>query len=95
MHDDIYSRMIIEIIAVQEAIMGPLAIDQASQVEGLAVDWSTKTATITAEPQKVIEGLINKYRMLFGDTSVEVSREAVSDLIRELSTLEVPSILRG
>ena len=95
MHDDIYSRMIIEIIAVQEAIMGPLAIEQANSVVGLTVDWSSKTATIATEPQKVIEGLINKYRVLFGDTSVEVSREAVSNLIRELSAQEVPSILRG
>lgn len=95
MHDDIYSRMIIEIIAVQEAIMGPLAIEQANSVEGLTVDWSSKTANISTDPQKVIEGLINKYRVLFGDTSVEVSREAVSNLIRELSAQEVPSILRG
>lgn len=90
---DIYEQMAVKIIAVQEAIIGPLAISQASSVPGLILDWDAKTVAISGSGKDVIEHLIESYKDLFGLSSVEVSKDAVSNLSHLLSPEEVPELL--
>jgi hypothetical protein len=45
----VYEQMAMKIIAVQEAIIGPLAIQQAEGVEGLSIDKSTKEVSIIGD----------------------------------------------
>jgi len=89
----IYEQMVIKIIAVQEAIIGPLAIEQASRVDNLTVDWRNKSVKIAGEGKVVVEKLIESYKELFGLSSVEVSKDAVSSLSHLLSQDQIPAML--
>ncbi len=91
----VYEQMVVKIIAVQEAIMGPLAIDQANEVENLTVDWDKHEATIGGDPVEVVEVLIGQYSQLFGRSSVEVSKDAVASLMYDLGPQEIPHSLRS
>jgi hypothetical protein len=86
----IYEQMAVKIIAVQEAIIGPLAVEQASDVEGLQIDWDNKSVTITSDGKEVIGRLIEVYRELFGVSSVEVSKDAVVNLAHMLQADQIP-----
>lgn len=91
---DIYSQIAVKIIAGQEAIIGPVAIEQAQQVKGLAIDWPKHEVTITGEKVSVIEDLIKKYRELFGQISVEVSKQAAAPLMNQLPANGLPETLK-
>jgi len=91
---DSYSKMAISIIEEQEKVIGPVAVSQAEQVEGLKVDWSTKAATIKGEPKHVIDMLVEQYKVLFGKISVEVCKEAVGRQVQQLSPDQMPASLR-
>ena len=91
----VYEQMVVKIIAVQEAIMGPLAIDQANEVKDLEVDWDKHSASITGNSVQAVEDLITKYSLLFGRTSVEVSKDAVATLMYDLGPQEIPHSLRN
>jgi hypothetical protein len=91
---DIYDEIALRIIQGQEAIIGPVAIEQARQLTGLTVDWDTKSVTITGDKVSTLEELITKYRDLFGHISVEVSRDAVGALANQLPATAVPESLK-
>lgn len=91
---DVYAQMAAKIIAGQEAIIGPVAVEQAQQVKGLAVDWPKHEVTITGEKVTVIEDLIAKYRDLFGQISVEVSKQAAAPLMNQLPSNALPETLK-
>lgn len=90
---EIYEKMATKIIAVQEAIIGPLAIDQAQSVDNLTINWSAKSVTIMGDGKQAIEDLIKAYQQLFGSSSVEVSKEAVSNLAHMLQPEQLPELL--
>lgn len=89
---NIYEEMVIKIIAVQEAIIGPLAVEQAKSVSGLTVIYSGKVV-IEGDGKQVVENLIEAYRDLFGISSVEVSKDAVINLAHMLQKDELPELL--
>lgn len=87
---DVYSQIVVKIIKGQENIIGPIAVEQSQRVDGLDVDWGKQTATITGDPIKVIDELIEKYKELFGQISVEVSKDAVASLVDKLPSNGLP-----
>ncbi len=89
---NIYEEMVIKIIAVQEAIIGPLAVEQAKSVPGLTVVYSGKVM-IEGDGKQVVEKLIEAYRDLFGISSVEVSKDAVINLAHMLQNDQLPELL--
>jgi len=91
---DIYAQIAVKIIAGQETIIGPVAIEQAEQVDGMKVDWPHHEVTVSGNKVKVIEDLIEKYKELFGQISVEVSRQAAASLMAQLPTDGLPAPLR-
>lgn len=92
---DVFNQISIRIIKEQEAIIGPLAWDEARKVEGLNADKASGKVAITAEdPRVVINRLVARYEQLFGRLSRDVSREAVVDLTAEIPLEEIPSSLR-
>ena len=93
---DIYAQIAVKIIAGQEAIIGPVAIEQAQRVSHLKVDWSKKEVEIDGADNKVkvIEDLINKYKELFGQISVEVSKQAAAGLMAQLPADALPALLK-
>lgn len=91
---DIYSQIAVKIIAGQEAIIGPVAIEQAQKVKGMSINWAQKEVSITGNKVAVIEELIEKYKELFGQISVEVSRQAAAPLMTQLPSNALPEPLK-
>lgn len=89
-----YSSIAIAIIEGQEKVIGPVAVSQAQQVDGLQIDWNTKKVTISQDPKNVIDGLVEQYKVLFGKISVDVCKEAVGRLAQQLSPDQMPASLR-
>lgn len=94
MNDEIFAEMAKRIIQEQETIIGPVAIEQARQVNGLDIDWDKKAVKISTDPASAIDVLIGKYKELFGQISVDVSREAVAGLASRLPSNNLPKALR-
>lgn len=91
---DTYSKLVEAIIQGQERIIGPLAVEQAKQVEGLQIDWAKHDIQLTGDKTLVVEHLVEQYQHLFGQTSVEVCREAAGPFLSELEATGVPQLLR-
>lgn len=80
-----------KIIQQQEAIIGPLAVEQARRVKGLKTDGSGKVE-ITGSTTEVLGELVDQYARLFGRASVEVCKEALRGL--DIPENQVPVSLR-
>ena len=85
------------IIEHQKVIIGPLAIDQARKVPGLVIEngsglkISVKDVNLTT----VIDQLVNCYEELFGQTSIEVCKEAIKESSVSIKPEELPPKLRS
>ena len=90
---DVYTNAARQIIKEQQAIIGTIAYDQARKVTGLDVK-SDGNVTITGNAKEVLGNLVNVYSQFFGNASVEVCRDAVRQVKPELSSDELPDILK-
>ena len=91
---DAYEHIVVNIIKQQESLIGPVAVERAKMVGGMTLDWPKKTVSFTGEPSSVIDSLVDQYKVLFGQISVEVCKEAVGSILNGLNSEEVPSSLR-
>ena len=91
---DIYEQISVKIIQSQEGIIGPVAVERAKLVEGMVVDWGKHEVSITGDKVKGVEDLIEQYKQLFGEISVQVSKEAVSALMLQLPVDKIPKHLK-
>lgn len=91
---DIYAQIAEKIISSQEAIIGPVAIEQAARVPHMKVDWGAHAITIDGNGRDAIDQLVAVYKTLFGQISVEVSKEAAHSLITSLTPEQLPQTLR-
>jgi len=94
MDKSIYEKIVVNIIKQQESLIGPVAVERAKQVEGLNVDWSKQSVTLAGDMPKVIDALVEQYKLLFGQISVEVCKEAMSSIASSLTPEQIPSSLR-
>ena len=93
---DIFGQIAARIIKEQELIIGPLAWDEAKKVSGLKVaNASTGEIAMEGDSKQIIDGLVARYDRLFGRASHEVSREAASPLLGDLTPMDIPMSLRG
>jgi hypothetical protein len=90
---DIYAQIAQKIIEEQEAIIGPVAIEQAKRVSNLSVDWPKHSITVSGNGAIVIDNLVHKYEELFGRLSVEVCKDATSQLVAKLPSGKRPKTL--
>lgn len=94
-NSDIFDQIVSKIIEQQEAIIGPIAVDQAKLVKELEIDWVNKhEVDITGSPQVAVDELVAQYKELFGQIAVETCREAVAALIGQLPADQQPSSLK-
>jgi hypothetical protein len=91
---DVYAQIIVKIIKSQEDIIGPVAAERAQRVPHLKVDWANKKVAIDGDEAKVVDALVQVYKELFGQISVEVSKEAASSLVSQLPSGELPEVLK-
>ena len=94
MNNDIFDQMVSKIIEQQEAIIGPIAVDQAKLVKELKINWAQHKVDITGNPQDAIDDLVEQYRDLFGQIAVETCREAVSKLMTQVPVDQQPASLK-
>lgn len=90
----IYAQIVEKIIKSQEAIIGPVAVEQAQRVSGLQVDWAKHDIQIEGDEAKVVNDLVGVYEGLFGQISVEVSKEAAAPLLSKLDGKALPAALK-
>ena len=89
-----YAQAISNIIKEQQAIIGPIALDQAKKVSGLEVS-STDDVKIFGNKKEVLSALANQYSKLFGKASVEVCKEAFEPYSDKIPATDVPDILKN
>lgn len=90
---DVYAQIAEKIIKQQESVIGPVAVEQASAVSGLKLDWAQHKVSVTGDGAKVIDGLVEQYKTLFGQISVEVCKEAAGALVDKLPADKHPKTL--
>lgn len=90
---DPYAQAISRIIKEQQAIIGPIAVDQAKKVSGLEVNGDD--IKIAGNKKEVLGELVNQYAKLFGRASVEVCKEAFSSFADKISPADIPDILKN
>jgi hypothetical protein len=90
----VFGKMAEKIIAEQETIIGPVALEQARKVPGLTVDWTKHEVNISGNETDVVEKLIEQYEHLFGKASVEACKEAVTSMLSQVPKEQIPALLR-
>jgi len=88
------TKIVNKIIEEQEAIIGPLAWEEAQKVSGLKIDVARHAVNVEGNTREVLERLVSQYEKLFGQASVEVCRDAVRPLLSQLKDEEIPAVLR-
>lgn len=91
---DVFSQIAEKIIEQQEAIIGPVAVDRAMNVEGMTVDWPQHSVSISGSAQDVIDELVEQYKELFGQIAVETCKEAAATYLAKLSEDQLPASLK-
>ena len=91
---DAFETAVQKIIKAQEGIIGPLAVEQAQKVDGLKIDSSSNKIILSGDEKKILQSLVEKYEGIFGQTSVEVCKHAVRDILPQLPQDQIPPLLR-
>lgn len=90
---DIQTQIADKIVKEQEAIIGPVALEQARKVSGLTIDDS-ENIKLEGDKKLILENLIKQYEKLFGLTSIEVCKEAVHEVKDKIPQEDLPDILK-
>jgi hypothetical protein len=90
----LFDQMAEKIIEQQEAIIGPVAVDQAKLVSELKINWLQHNVDISGNPQKAIDDLVTQFKELFGQMAVETCKAAVSNLVTQLPNEQIPGSLK-
>jgi hypothetical protein len=88
-----YSQIVTKIIKEQEAIIGPVAVEQAMRVNGLEV-INADNIKITGNAKEAVANLVDQYAKLFGRASIELCKEALRGSKVDIPKDQLPEILR-
>lgn len=89
---DLYAQIANKIIREQQAIIGPIALEQAKKVAGLKIDDKAHEVELQGNEKEIIEKLVEQYQHLFGQTSVEVCKEAIKGM--DVTSDQLPALLK-
>jgi hypothetical protein len=92
--NDVLNNIIAKIIAEQETIIGPVALEQATQIPGFSIDPHSREVKISGNGTEVVERLVEHYRTFFGQAAVEVCKDATRELVAQLPPQQIPQLLR-
>jgi len=91
---DIVAQLTEKIIQEQESVIGPIALEQARKVPGLTINWDKHEVTLSGNEKEILDQLVNNYKHLFGQASVEVCRDAIKGLVKKAPLEKIPSQLQ-
>lgn len=91
---DTFAQAASRIIKEQQAIIGPIALDQAKKISGLQVG-GIDNIKVTGNRKEVLGNLVNQYAKLFGKASIEVCKDAFSSYADKIPQSEIPDILKN
>ncbi len=91
---DVYARLVEKIIQEQEKIIGPVALEQARKVPGLTVDLQKHDIQFQGKEMDILEKLVEQYRILFGQASVEMCKDAVRGISSGMKPDALPASLK-
>lgn len=91
---DIFAQIAEKIIKEQESVIGPIALEQAQKVKGLKVDLKNHDISFSGDKTEIVEDLIEQYKKLFGQASVEMCKDAVKGIITQVPASQVPPLLK-
>lgn len=96
MDTSLIPKIALRIIKEQELIIGPLAWEEARKVHGIQVlnQEAGELKLQDGDIREIIDKLVAQYERLFGRASHEVCKDAVQDLIAEMSPEEIPPSLK-
>jgi hypothetical protein len=89
---NIYAQAALEIIKQQEAIIGPVALDQAKRVKTIKISESNEV-TIIGDGKSALNELVQEYSKIFGKASIEVCKDAIREIEPPIPTDNLPDIL--
>jgi hypothetical protein len=89
---DKYNVAIKYIMQEQESIIGPIAVDLVNQVEGVEVS-NNEVKITTNDPKKTLSNVVNQFQSLFGQLSIEVSKQVIKSKGLQFAPGELPEIL--
>lgn len=81
------------IVQEQAVIVGSLAWEIAAKVHGLVI-VNNEDVAITGISKTVINDLVIQFEKVFGTFADDVCKHAVSDLLPELPTEDIPTTLK-
>ena len=90
---DILEQAAEKIIEEQEKIIGPIALEQAKKVPGLTVNLQKHEVKIEGDQKEILQKLVEQYQHLFGQASVEVCKDAVRNIIKQVPSDKIPSLI--
>ena len=90
---DDYAKVVVKIIKAQEAIVGPVAFEQAKKVKGLSFGTTEDEVKIEGDKKATLEQLLRQYEALFGRASIEVCKSAVRGIIANVPKDQLPQLL--
>ncbi len=82
------------IIKEQQAIIGPVALDQAKKVQGFAIA-NADDVKVTGNKKQALESLVKQFEKLFGKASVQVCKDAFEPFSSKIEQADIPDILKN
>lgn len=89
----LFNQIAEKIIEQQEAVIGPIAVEQAKQIRELSINWPQHHVGVSGNAQQAIDELVEKYKELFGQIAVQASRDAVANILPQLPSDQQPRSL--
>lgn len=83
-----------KIIKEQQAIIGPVALDQAKKVSGIEIS-GTDDVKIVGSKKQVLESLVKQFEKLFGKASIQVCKDAFAPFSEKIAVADIPDILKS
>ena len=90
----LFDQIAEKIIEQQEAVIGPIAVEQAKQISALKINWPQHQVDVTGDPQAAIDGLVEQFKELFGQIAVQVSKEVAGPMMAQLPSNQIPDSLK-
>ena len=91
---DTFMTLIKMIVSVHKELIGPYAIQVANRVPGLSISKDLATIDVQGEEKAITGELVQEYKKLFGNTSIELCKEAREDLLPSYPKENLPDILQ-